>query len=379
MAQYYGLPNRKHQTAALVRKQGDPVEIVHDHPIPTPSSNEVVARVLYTGVCQSDLHTAHGTASGADGQPITNIKLPHCGGHEGVARIIALGPNVKVLDADIAPGKLVGIRFAASVCGRCTHCLAGTEQYCSRLSNHLHHVDGSFQEFIKLDASYLTLLPEDCDPITTGPTLCAGVTAYKAVLNTGTKPGEWLAVVGAAGGLGHFAIQYATAFGARVIAIDAGASKERFVKELGASHYVDVTSTNPVNAVHAITGTGANAVVVTTGSSKAYYSAAELLRIGGTLSCCGIPPDQALIGTSAGVIAIKGLKVIGNLIGSLKECHDAVEFVRSGRVKPRVVVREFEELGKVYEELERGEVLGRVVLRVSKDVPKEQGSIRARL
>ena len=173
------VPNRTTQTAALVYKQGDPVHIVHDYPIPTPGDNEVLAKVLYTGVCQSDLHTAHGTAAGPEGAPITSIKLPHLGGHEGVARIVALGPNVKPVDNDIRPGRLVGVRFAARVCHRCEYCLEGQEQYCAKMTNHLHNHDGCFQEYMVLDATYLTLLPDDVDLITTGPTLCAGLTSYR--------------------------------------------------------------------------------------------------------------------------------------------------------------------------------------------------------
>ena len=127
----------------------------------------------------TDLHTAKGTASGPDGAPITKIKLPHLGGHEGVARIVTLGPNVKPIDDDIRVGRLVGVRFAARVCHRCEYCLAGQEQYCAKMTNHLHHHDGCFQEYVKLDATYLTLLPDDVDIISTGPTLCAGLTSYK--------------------------------------------------------------------------------------------------------------------------------------------------------------------------------------------------------
>lgn len=129
-----------------------------------------------------DLHTARGTAAGPDGHPITKIRLPHCGGHEGVGRIIFIGSTVRPVDNDIHVGALVGIRFAAAACHRCEFCLSGMEQYCPRAINHLHHRDGSFQEYIALDADYLTLLSDDCDPITTGPTLCAGVTSYKVQL-----------------------------------------------------------------------------------------------------------------------------------------------------------------------------------------------------
>jgi D-arabinose 1-dehydrogenase-like Zn-dependent alcohol dehydrogenase len=123
-----------------------------------------------------DLHTKNGTAAGPSGEPITKIKLPHVGGHEGVGRIVALGPGC---DSGLKVGGLVGIRFSSRICRGCEFCLAGTEQYCVKSTNHLHHEDGSFQEFIALDAGYLTILPDDVDPVVIGPVLCAGVTAYK--------------------------------------------------------------------------------------------------------------------------------------------------------------------------------------------------------
>lgn len=160
-----------------------------------------------------DLHTAAGTAAGPDGKPITAIKLPHLGGHEGVGRIVALGPGIPERDPSIHLGALVGIRFSSRICRRCDACLAGKEQYCSGVgsfkpTNHLHHEDGAFQEYVCLDAGYLTVLPQDVDPILVAPTLCAGLTAYKAVLNADLKPSSVLVVLGAGGGLGHYAVQY---------------------------------------------------------------------------------------------------------------------------------------------------------------------------
>lgn len=124
----------------------------------------------------TDLHTKAGTAANSKGEPITKIKLPHVGGHEGVGRIVALGPGVS---DDVKIGTFVGIRFASRVCRRCDFCLAGTEQYCIKSTNHLHHEDGSFQEYIALDADYLTILPDDINPVEIGPVLCAGLTTYK--------------------------------------------------------------------------------------------------------------------------------------------------------------------------------------------------------
>lgn len=80
-------------------------------------------------------------------------------------------------------GGLVGIRFSSRICRLCEFCLAGTEQHCVQSTNHLHHEDGSFQEYIALDADYLTVLPGDVDPKVMGPVLCAGLTAYKVCLH----------------------------------------------------------------------------------------------------------------------------------------------------------------------------------------------------
>ncbi|PYH91415.1 GroES-like protein [Aspergillus ellipticus CBS 707.79] len=349
------------QTVAMVHELGGEVEFRENYPVPTPRHNEVLAKVLYTGVCQSDLHTKNGTAAGGDGNPITKIKLPHVGGHEGVGRIVALGPGC---GSDLAIGGLVGIRFASRICRRCEFCLAGQEQYCVKSTNHLHHEDGSFQQYIALDADYLTILPEDVDPKVIGPVLCAGVTAYKAVLNTNIRAGNWLVVVGAGGGLGHLAVQYARAQGALVIGVDAG-DKRDFVLGLGATEFIDFTKTDPVQKVHEITGLGAQAVVVTAGSARAFAHACDMLRVGGSLSCVGIPPGRPVLETPICTIVIKGLRVAGNLIGSLKECMEAVELVRRGVVKPEIKVRAFKELPQVYEEMEKGDIAGRIVLQVS--------------
>ncbi|OKL56195.1 hypothetical protein UA08_08400 [Talaromyces atroroseus] len=353
------------QTVALVRELGGPVEFVAGYPVPVPGNNEVLAKVLYTGVCQSDLHTKSGTAASAQGTPILNVKLPHVGGHEGVGRIVGIGPNC---GEGVKLGGLVGIRFLSRVCRRCEFCLAGIEQYCTKSTNHLHHEDGSFQEYIALDADNLTILPDDVDPKLIGPVLCAGVTAYKAVLNANIKIGDWIVVVGAGGGLGHLAVQYARANGASVIAVDTGNDKREYLQSVGAKEFVDFALVpDIIEEVRRITNGGAQAVIVAAGNAKAFAYAAELLRVGGTLSCIGIPPGRPFIETPISTIVIKGLRITGNLIGSLKECMEAVELTRRGVVTPRVQVRPFRELPQVYEQLEKGDVPGRIVLQIAEN------------
>lgn len=164
-----------------------------------------------------------------------------------------------------------------------------------------------------------------------------------------------------------FPVQYARVMGARVIAVDGGDAKRDFCLGLGASHYVDFTKVNPVAEVLRLTGAGAHSVVCTAGSPRAYAHAADMLRIGGILSCGGIPPGTPHLETSIGAIVIKGLRIVGCLVGSLKETMEAVELTRLGMVKPSIVVKPFEDLPKIYDALEHDGVMGRVVVKIAKD------------
>lgn len=137
---------------------------------------------------------------------------------------------------------------------------------------------------------------------------------------------------------------------------------------MGAKEFVDYALVpDTVEEVRKITSGGAHAVIVAAGNAKAFAHAAEMLRIGGTLSCIGIPPGRPFIETPVATIVIKGLKITGNLIGSLKECMEAVELTRRGVVIPKVQIRPFRDLPQIYEQLEKGDVPGRIVLQVSED------------
>lgn len=163
-------------------------------------------------------------------------------------------------------------------------------------------------------------------------------------------------------------VQYAIAQGAQVIGVDGGAAKGDFVNSIGASKYIDFQTTpDIVQEVISTTNGGANSVVVTAANPKAFSQAADMLRVGGTLSCVGIPSDKGYIQTPVSSIVVKGLHITGNLVGNLKECLEAVDLVRRGIVKPHISLRDFADLPAVYEELEKGEVSGRIVLKVAKE------------
>lgn len=160
-------------------------------------------------------------------------------------------------------------------------------------------------------------------------------------------------------------VQYARAQGALVIAVDTGSGKGDFVKGLGAQEYIDFATEDPVKRVREITDLGAHAAIVTAGNAKAFAHACDMLRVGGSLSCVGIPPGRPCLETPICTIVIKGLRITGNLVGSLKECMEAVDLVRRGIVNPVVNVRPFTDLPQVYEEMEKGDITGRIVLQVT--------------
>ena len=164
------------------------------------------------------------------------------------------------------------------------------------------------------------------------------------------------------------AVQYGKARGARVIAVDSGDAKQEYCLSLGATHFLDFKKETDLAAkVASLTKGGAHAVVCTAGNPKAYALGASLLRLNGTLACVGIPPGAPVLELPISAIVIKGLKIVGSLVGSLKETLEAVELTRCGMVTPNVQVRPFRDLPRVYEELERDAIAGRVVLEIAED------------
>ena len=158
-------------------------------------------------------------------------------------------------------------------------------------------------------------------------------------------------------------MQYGLALGARVLGVDAGAEKQRFVESLGASFLDFTTCKDLSNEVCRITG-GAHAVVITSGHPRAFDRLGDMVRTGGSICMVGIPPGDVLLDIPVATIIIRGLKIQGNLVGSLKETLEAVELVRNGKVKPHVQVRPFSDLPQVYEMLEKGDIPGRIVLQL---------------
>lgn len=196
--------------------------------------------------------------------------------------------------------------------------------------------------------------------------LCAGVTVYSALRKAAAPSGSWVVILGAGGGLGHLACQIASrSMGLRVIGIDAG-SKKSVALESGAEHFIDHTAPGGAEAeVTKLTGgLGAQAVIVCTAANAAYASAIGMLKFGGCLVCVGLPEGElkAIAGASPTAMVFKELTIKGSAVGSRKEAIETLELLQRGLLKTKVRVEKMESLTGVFEEMERGELTGRVVL-----------------
>ena len=186
----------KTMKAAVVHDFGEPLSI-EDVSVPRPGAGQILVRVVASGVCHTDLHAAEGD------WPV-KPKLPFIPGHEGVGYVAAVGSDVTLMKE----GDRVGVPWLHSACGTCEYCLTGWETLCELQQNTGYSVDGGFAEYVLAPAAYVGHLPDGLDFVEAAPILCAGVTTYKGLKETDTKPGDWIVIAGV-GGLGHVAVQYA--------------------------------------------------------------------------------------------------------------------------------------------------------------------------
>lgn len=347
------------QRVAQFQRFGERTKILTEYPVPNPatlSPNECIVKMEYAGVCHSDLHAR-------DGDLAIKPTLPRIGGHEGVGTVVAIG--VGTTNSPINIGDRVGLKFLARTCLKCECCCRGAELCCASVSIHGFTVDGSFAEYAVAWTDYVTPIPDSVDSAAVTPFLCAGVTVYKGLKYIDRQPGDWIAIPGAGGGLGHLAIQYARHMGFRVIAIDSSKAKQDLCISLGAEKWIDFreSGSNLVDDVTAAAdGKGPHAALVTAGSEEPFNQALSYLRPGGTLVGVGLPP--ATFDIPFGVLMGKQLKIIGSALGSPQDTVEAIDYAAQGKVKCHYAVRPLEDLDSIFADLQNGDVAGRVVIKL---------------
>ncbi|WP_017791714.1 alcohol dehydrogenase AdhP [Leucobacter salsicius] len=333
--------------AAVVNAFGTPVDVT-DYAVPTPGPGQALVRVLTTGVCHTDLHAVEGD------WPVKPAP-PFIPGHEGVGIVEAVGEGV----TNVAVGDTVGNAWLWSACGHCEHCRTGWETLCEQQQNGGYSVDGSFGEYMIVDATYAAVLPAGVNAAEVAPVLCAGVTVYKGLKVTGVRPGQWVVISGI-GGLGHIAVQYAVAMGMRVAAVDIAEDKLALARKHGAEVTVNAREEDPVEAVQRATG-GSHGVLVTAVHPAAFGQAIGMTRRGGTIVFNGLPPGD--FPAPIFDIVLKGLTIRGSIVGTRQDMIEALDFYNRGLIHPTIAERPLEDVNEVLDEMRAGKIDGRVVLR----------------
>lgn len=335
--------------AAVVREFGAPLQI-EEVEVKRPGRNQILVKVIASGVCHTDLHAVEGD------WPV-KPKMPLIPGHEGVGYVVAVGPDVN----NVKEGDAVGVPWLYSACGCCDHCITGWETLCESQQNGGYSVDGGFAEYVIADARYVGHLPANTNFLEMAPILCAGVTVYKGLKETEVKPGEWVAISGI-GGLGHVAVQYAKAMGMHVAAIDVGNDKLELAKRLGADLVVNAKEQNPGEFLKKETG-GMHGALVTAVSPIAFKQGLETLRRKGTMALNGLPPgnfDLSIFDTVLNRITIRG-----SIVGTRKDLQEAIEFAVEGKVKANVTAAKLEDINDVFDKMKKAEIEGRMVLQIA--------------
>lgn len=336
----------KTMKAAVVAAFGKPLEI-REVPVPSPGPGQLLVKIAACGVCHTDLHAAQGD------WPV-KPQPPFIPGHEGVGHVVAVGAGV----SHIREGDRVGIPWLHSACGHCEHCLGGWETLCLAQHNTGYSVNGGFAEYALAEAEYVGRLPDNVGFVEIAPILCAGVTVYKGLKMTDTRPGQWVAISGI-GGLGHMAVQYARAMGLNVAAVDVDGAKLEFARRLGASLTVNARQQDPAAYLQQEVG-GMHGVLVTAVSAKAFEQALGMARRGGTVALNGLPPGEFSL--SIFDMVLNGTTVRGSIVGTRLDLQEALDFAGQGKVHATVASEPLENINDIFARMHRGQIEGRIVL-----------------
>ena len=332
--------------AAVVHAFNKPLQI-EEVPVPSVGPGQILVKIAATGVCHTDLHAVQGD------WPV-KPNPPFIPGHEGVGHVVSVGAGV----THLKEGDRVGVPWLYSACGHCEHCLGGWETLCEKQQNAGYSVNGSFAEYTLADANYVGILPDNISFTEIAPILCAGVTVFKGLKMTETKPGQWVVISGI-GGLGHLAVQYAKAMGMNVAAVDVDDSKLALASRLGATVTVNARQQDPAACLKKEIG-GAHGALVTAVSPIAFQQAIGMTRRGGTIALNGLPPGNFEL--SIFDMVLDGTTVRGSIVGTRLDLQEALNFAGEGKVHATIATEPLENINDIFARMHAGKIEGRIVI-----------------
>ncbi|KAI1139621.1 GroES-like protein [Hypoxylon sp. FL0543] len=364
------IPIPTQMRAIQVTAYNEPYKI-NTVPVPALGPRDLLVKVAVASYCHTDGMVAAG---------VFGTKLPVTASHEGAGTVVAVGEEVRPGGPEgFAVGDRVMCGLPLHPCGECADCVGGVEglgegegvqQYCTRTAGHVGvHVDGCFAEYVRVDARFTTKLPDAVSLRDAAPLACAGRTAWRGVKVAGGRAGEWLAVVGSGGGLGHLGVQFARAMGVRVVGVDARDEGLRISRECGADVVLDARAGTAavVAEVRRVTGgEGARAAVVLADAAGATALAAAATRMHGTVVQIAQPDEVAVPFRE---LVFRDVRVRGSLLCSPAESRDMVGFIAEhGGI--RVETTAFlglESIGELMGLVGSGRLRGKAVIVVDKE------------
>jgi len=331
---------------AQVPKAGADFQIV-EREIPKPGAGYVRIKVQACGVCHSDVLTKEGSWPG--------IQFPRVPGHEVAGIIDEVGAGVSAWKQ----GQRVGVGWHGGQDNTCRECRRGDFRNCRNLKIAGISYDGGYQQYMVAPVEALVAIPESLSDVEAAPLLCAGITTYNALRHSGALPGDLVAVQGI-GGLGHLGIQFANKFGYQVAAIGRGSENAALAKKLGASVYIDSTSTTATAAEALQKLGGARVILATAPSSKAMSALIDglgpngkLMVIGATFDPIEVTPVQLISGS---------LTIQGWVAGTPADSEDTLRFAELTGVRPMIETYPLERVAEAYARMMSGKAQFRVVL-----------------
>jgi D-arabinose 1-dehydrogenase-like Zn-dependent alcohol dehydrogenase len=334
--------------AVQVSRPGGPLELV-ERDIPTPGAGQIRIKVQACGVCHSDSVVQQGLWPG--------IEYPRIPGHEVAGVVDAIGAGV----SGWSEGSRAGVGWNGGYCGYCQNCRRGnffacqTASYITGLTS-----DGGYADYVVARSEGVAHMPEGLSPVEAAPLMCAGVTTFNCLRNSGAKPGDVVAVLGL-GGLGHLGVQYAAKMGFKTVAIARGQDKGTLAKTLGAWQYIDSKAQDPAAELQKLGGSRIILATVTVGDAMA--AAIGGLGVNGTFMIVGAAMSMQI---SPIQLLTKSQSVKGWYSGTSIDSEDTLSFSAQTGVRSMNEVFPLEKADEAYQRMMSGEARFRAVLDLSK-------------
>src|SRR5437660_4010053 len=327
-----------------VTRPNGPFEIA-EREIPEPGAGQVRVKVEACGICHSDMFVKEGLWPG--------LQYPRVPGHEVAGRVDALGGNV----TESKKGQRVGVGWHGGHCFVCEHCRRGDFAMCVNRKVTGFDFDGGYAEYMIAPAAVLAAIPDELPAEEAGPFMCAGVTVYNALRNSGARGGD-VVVVHGIGGLVHLGVQYARQMGFKTVELGRGKDKEPPAKELVAHHYVDLEASDAAAELQKLGG--ARVILATAPNAKAISALVDGLSVNGKLIVPAAPNEPLTI--SAMSLFLRRRSVAGWYSGTAKDSQDTLEFSVLTGVHPMIEKYPLGRVAEAYERMHSGKIRFRAVL-----------------